>query len=264
MLVSVSTREVDFGVVKLGYAYQSHVTLSNACRNCLRWRLSTSGKTIEMVRCVTPPGRLPPGISVRLIFELQAVRSGRFSFSFHITACEDESARQCAVDIQSTVVVVGAKEFRGHDCRTRFERKPLLARGVQCVGKIPSSRVRTPQREAPPPATPNPDEDDAPQKTALPPEALDVLNAQSDEEADELASLPSFPGSVYDPRTRRVFLDSPQLVVAVDPAQDLQVLVESQRHVREARMTFLEQGGLLTSRALADIRNARLKPPASF
>lgn len=329
----VSTHNIQFGVVKKGHRYRASVTLTNTCCNGLRWRISTipassTGElqcrqtenqsvrlsvvdAVDMIGCITPRGRLAPGMSIKLTFELHAIRNGRFNFVFQVHGREDNvrsttnastvfstnsTPRTCIIELESNVVVIGAQSFRGHLCRMRYERKPLLARGVECVGNLPSSRVVQDDEDLAEPETdgrnmateevvpPSPsdggecdiceldgkasagdDEIGVAASIELPPEALQHLADQSDKDADELASLPYFPSCIYDPKTLRLSIDKQQLQVEVDPSVSLHDLLARHKRQREGRMRVLERGGLITGRVLSNIqskqRAARGEPP---
>lgn len=321
----VSTHNIQFGVVKKGQRYQASVTLTNTCCNGLRWRINTvsaisieelQGRTnenqstrlsvvqaVDMIGCITPRGRLAPGMSVKLTFELQAIRTGQFNFVFHVHGREDNvrsstnastvfstnsTPRMCAVELESNAIIIGAQSFRGHLCRMRYERKPLLAIGVKSVGSIPSSRVVHEDEDHAEPETDgqvmateevlprcpsdgrdgdfrsvdgktavSDDEIRVAPSTELPSEAMRRLTEpSSDKEADELASLPYFPSCVYDPKTLRLSIDIQQLQVQVDPTVSLHDVLTRQKRQREGRMRVLERGGLITGRVLSKIQQA--------
>jgi len=162
--LKLSDPDCSFGTVKKGYRYQCSKTLTNLSCSGMRWRIQLMTKrskealndTTDYVRCVTPRGRLAPGVSVKLTFELLAAKTGRIFLSFQIQGeedalradprkrdgvSEDKAARSCRTHLRCSATILPSKDFRDHICRMRYERLPLLARGVTCEELLPPSRV---------------------------------------------------------------------------------------------------------------------------
>ncbi|KAJ1458998.1 hypothetical protein M885DRAFT_512131 [Pelagophyceae sp. CCMP2097] len=360
-----SSQEVNFGVVKRGHKYACSIVVTNASCSGMRWRITsrtpkakaTARQTMLMldgvlakrppldarrdcVQCVTSRSRLAPGVSVKLAFELRADEAGSVAVAFQLYGREDElrssatahagdeagEPRVCALHIQATATILGAREFRGHVCRMRYERKDLLQRGVSCVSALPvkrngnrdsvkvdddvsqstATRLTEPSLdasqesnglealdvEASAGSQSNQDDDDASEGDDdfdkhtgsyasdidasvnfddarqldgcyLAPEALAALDLYDDEEARELSLLPSFPGCVYDPRTRVLRMDAPQRQHVVDPTRSLADILAEIQASNDQRMRSLEAGGLLTSRALQQLRDRFNGPNAA-
>lgn len=167
--LKVSDPECCFGVVKKGYRYRVSTTLTNQSCAGLRWRIrkltqrsrNALNDTTDFVQCVTPRGRLAAGVSVKLTFELHASAVGRIFLSFQVQGEEDairagpnaraptddEAAlpRSCAVHVRCSATVLDHRAFRAHVCVARYERRPLLARGVLRIDALPPSRIQLEQ-----------------------------------------------------------------------------------------------------------------------
>ena len=107
--------------------------------------------------CVTPRGRLAPGVALRVAFEVVAKRPGECRASFVIQGQEDvvrtdpdrytristrKRYKDCVLfHVKCTATILSADDFRAHVLQQRFERKPLMAKGVACHGRLPPSQV---------------------------------------------------------------------------------------------------------------------------
>ena len=131
--------DVDFGVVKLGKVYRLSTVLTNVSCTGLRWRIDA-----KEVTCVTPRGRLGPGVSIRVDFEFSAATLGTLTGMVILAGKEDDSIgapRICRLEVPFRAVVVDPMAFQAHVCRMRYLGQPLLNTGVRRSGDL-----RRPQR----------------------------------------------------------------------------------------------------------------------
>lgn len=208
----LSESRLNFGIVKQGLCYQRVTVLSNGLAK-LRWRVE--GAT-QVVKCVTTPNTVAPGLAKKLVFELKALETGAVALEFKVVGHDGQVAR-----IDATATVLDANDFKAHVCRSRFERKPVFARGVHVMGRLRHYE---------------PEDDDL----------LATLVAKD----DDLALLPHFPACVYDPGTQTLTMDLPQLIVDVDPTVSLEDAIARHNDAAQARMRVLESAGFVTSRVL--------------
>lgn len=251
-------------------------------------RAPTTGD--DQIACATPRGRLAPGVGLRLAFEVVARRPGPVEAAFLIQGEEDavrtdpdrlcqtlrakNEQRTCAIRVRCAATVFKSDDFKAHVLQQRFERKPLLAKGVACAGRLPASQVVEEPTAEPPAAD---DASDAPSDasrapdaaandwlagSALPQRAIDLLEGQEAGVVDELAHVPFFPGCVYDPGTGELRIDEAQQGFVVDPTRTLEECVAEYDARNATRMAALEGGGLLTGRCLAEFARRHLPEAA--
>ena len=303
--LELSQAQCNFGVLKQGFRYTFMSTLTNRSAAGLRWRIAraapdesfaassrgsgapTTGD--DQIACATPRGRLAPGVGLRLAFEVVARRPGPVEAAFLIQGEEDavrtdpdrlcqtlrakNEQRTCAIRVRCAATVLKSDDFKAHVLQQRFERKPLLAKGVACAGRLPASQVvEEPAEEpaaddasdAPSAASRAPDAaaNDWLAGSALPQRAIDLLEGQEEGVVDELAHVPFFPGCVYDPGTGELRIDEAQQGFIVDPTRTLEDCVAEYDARNATRMAALEGGGLLTGRCLAEFARRHLPEAA--
>lgn len=71
--------------------------------------------------------------------EEDAVRTDPRKLEYSIA--ETKAQRKCSLRVRATATILPAKDFQAHLVAQRFERKPLLSKGVEQVLKLPPSRV---------------------------------------------------------------------------------------------------------------------------
>jgi len=136
-----------------------------------------------------------------------------------------------------------------------------MAKGVECHGRLPPSSVEV--------ASVVDESDDASEEldaavndwlegSALPQQAIDLLEGQDATVVDELAHIPFFPECVYDPATGELRVDERQQGFIVDPNRTLEEVVAEYDARNAKRMAELEGGGLLTGRCLAEFARRHL------
>ena len=136
-----------------------------------------------------------------------------------------------------------------------------MAKGVECHGRLPPSQVVVEPVED---VSDNESEkldaavNDWLEGSALPQQAIDLLEGQDDNIVDELAHLPFFPECVYDPATGELRIDERQQGFVVDPNRTLEEVIAEFEDRNAKRMSELEGGGLLTGRCLAEFARRHL------
>ena len=284
--LELSDALVNFGVLKQGFRYTCSRTLTNRSASGLRWNYkrgledSISQSTIsgdDQVSCVTPRGRLAPGVALRLAFEVVAKRPGECRASFVIQGLEDvvrtdpdrytrsinekTQQRLCSIPVKCTATILAPDDFKAHVLQQRFERKPLMAKGVECHGRLPASSVEVASVvDVSDDASAELDKaaNDWLEGSALPQRAIDLLEGQDANVVDELAHMPFFPECVYDPATGELKIDERQQGFIVDPSRTLEEVVAEYDARNAKRMAELEGGGLLTGRCLAEFARRHL------